>query len=124
MVSLHTDVQRKNEKFVEVHKNTFRCKKTVELIYFSIIINVGFWKIDYMMNEQIFELISLRQAVLKKLKKLDKEIVEKLNKHNINGNTLADERYPLGYEEEYYEEEPEENEETEFGLGGDWWKNN
>jgi|TARA_Y100000034_G_C6839513_1_gene379683 hypothetical protein len=76
------------------------------------------------MNEKIFELISLRQAILGKLKKVDKELIEKLNKNNINGNVLADERYPLGYEEEYYEEEENENEESEFGLGGDWWKNN
>lgn len=80
-----------------------------------------------MNHEKIFELISLRQALLEKLKKLDKEIVEKLNKYNINGNVLADESYPLGYEEEFYEEEfeeSEESEESEFGLGGDWWKNN
>ena len=76
-----------------------------------------------MNHGKIFELISLRQAILKNLKELDKEIVENLKINNINGDILADESYPLGYadEEDFFEEETEEN---EFGLGGDWWKNN
>ena len=77
-----------------------------------------------MNHEKIFELISQRQVLLGKLKKLDKEIVENLNKNN-NGNALVDEAYPLGYDNEEFlvdEGENETDETTEFGLGGDWWK--
>ena len=77
-----------------------------------------------MNHGKIFELISFRQLLLGKLKELDKEILEQLKMNGINGEILADEAYPLGYkdEEDFFEEE--ETEESEFGLGGDWWRNN
>lgn len=81
-----------------------------------------------MNHNKIFELISIRQTLLGKLKKIDNEIIEKLNKYN-NGDVLVDENYPLGYEEDDDCEEDDiffddEEEESGFGFGGDWWKNN
>jgi len=72
---------------------------------------------------KIFELISLRQALLVSLKELDKEIIEYLKTIGVDGDALADEAYPLGYKDEEPFEEAE-TEESEFGLGGYWWRNN